>query len=360
MRMNVGAACALCAVFLLSLTTACEKADTKTVPEEKVYNVQVRPAEKRSLRPFVESIGTLYPNDEVTVSTEVDGILKSVLVDEGAPVSKDMLLAVVDDTDYNLEVKRAEAAVLQGEATLANTRLEFQRKESLYLKDLVPKQDLDNVATRLSLAEAEVDRAKAALALARQKLGKSKVYAPLAGFVRVKRVSRGEFVKNGSPLFMIIQSNPIKLRFTMTEADVGKVKIGQDVSMRVDALPEREFKGEVRTIYPSLDEKTRTLMVEALVPNPEGELKPGLFAKAVLFTGESRETVVIPITALLYEETRVKAFVEAEGRAKERRLKVGSKYGEFMEIVDGLAERENVVVAGQQSLSEGVKLNVAR
>jgi membrane fusion protein (multidrug efflux system) len=167
-------------------------------------------------------------------------------------------------------------------------------------------------------------------------------------------------VKNGTPLFVIIQSNPIKLRFTMTERDVGKVKNGQDVSLRVDAFPEREFKGEVTTIYPSLEEKTRTLLVEALVPNPEGILKPGLFAKVILYTGQAKETVVIPVTALLYEETKVKVFVEEKGHAKEKAVQVGSKYGEFMEIVGGLQGGEKVVVAGQQNLSEGGKLNVAR
>ncbi|MCX5907319.1 MAG: efflux RND transporter periplasmic adaptor subunit, partial [Deltaproteobacteria bacterium] len=149
-------------------------------------------------------------------------------------------------------------------------------------------------------------------------------------------------------------------RFTLAEKDVGRVQADQDVYLRVEAFPGREFQGKVRTIYPSLEEKTRTLLVEALVPNPEGLLKPGFFAKVVLYTGQGRETVVIPITALLYEEARVKVFVEEGGRAKEKFVKLGSKYGEVMEIVEGLQTGEKVVVAGQQNLSEGVKLNVAR
>ena len=343
-----------------SLCFGCEKGSSQPAPEQKIYNVQVRVAEKKPLRPFVEAIGTLYPNDEVTVSTEVDGILRELRVEEGDKVSKDMLLAVIDDTDYGLEVKRAEAALLQAEATVANTQSEFKRKETLYKKDLVPQQELDNVTTRVALAEAEVERAKAALALARQKLTKTKIFSPLAGFVRLKRVSKGEFVKNGNPLLVIIQSNPIKLRFTMSEKDVGKVKTGQEVSLRVDAFRGREFTGEVRTIFPNLDEKTRTLLVEALVPNSEGTLKPGLFANVTLYTGQAKEAVLVPITALLYEEAKVKVFVEEEGKAREKVVKLGSKYGELMEVVEGLQAGEKVVVAGQQNLSEGVKLNVAQ
>jgi RND family efflux transporter MFP subunit len=128
----------------------------------------------------------------------------------------------------------------------------------------------------------------------------------------------------------------------------------------VDAFPDREFKGNVSTIYPSLEEKTRTLLIEALVPNPEESLKAGLFAKATLYTGPVRETVVIPVTALLYEEAKIRVFVEEGGRAKEKPISVGGKYGERMEITDGLKEGEKVVVAGQQNLSEGVKVHVAR
>ena len=397
---------------VLLLLNACEKVSSIPVAEEKVYNVQVRAAEKRPLRPFVEAIGNLNPYDEVTVSTEADGILKDLKVDEGTKVPRDMLLAVIDDTDYRLETKRAEA-VLEGAdsrlqqlltgarpqeiqlakaevnqtlADMEKRKADMERAKKLYQDKYISAQEWDSARTayevavayhkkakenyalvvegprqeEIAAARAQLDQSQAGLSLARQKLSKTKIFSPLAGIVRVRKVSKGELVKNGTPLFVIIQSNPIKLRFTMTERDVGKVKNGQDVSLRVDAFPEREFKGEVTTIYPSLEEKTRTLLVEALVPNPEGILKPGLFAKVILYTGQAKETVVIPVTALLYEETKVKVFVEEKGHAKEKAVQVGSKYGEFMEIAEGLQGGEKVVVAGQQNLSEGGKLNVAR
>ena len=221
MRIMLRVACIVLSAFLfLWFLNACEKGDTKTIVEEKAYNVLVLAAERKPLRPFVEAIGTLNPYDEVTVSTEIDGILKDLLVDEGAKVSKGMLLAAIDDTDYTLEVKRAEAALRQSEATSANIQIDNKRKVGLYEKQLIAKQEIDDVSTRLALAEAEVDRAKAALSLARQKLSKAKILSPLAGFVRMKKVSKGEFVKNGNPLLIIIQSNPIKLRFTVTERDM--------------------------------------------------------------------------------------------------------------------------------------------
>ncbi|MBU4321533.1 MAG: efflux RND transporter periplasmic adaptor subunit, partial [Nitrospinae bacterium] len=307
----------LTASILIVMAPACKKKETKKT-EERSVNVRVQSVEEKALRPFVETIGTLNPNEEVIVSAEVDGILKDVRVDEGTVVSKGMLLSVIDDTDYSLEVKRAEAALRQAQATFENTKLEFGRKQSLYKEQLVTQQQFDDVSTRLSLAEADVERAKAALSLAKQKLIKTRIYSPLSGYIKEKKVSAGDYVRNGTNLFVIIQNNPLKLNFTVTEKDAGKLRRGQDLTFRVDAFPGREFKGKVSIIYPSLEERTRTLLIEAQVPNPAGILKPGLFAHVVLYTGAERNTVLVPIISLLYEGETIKVFVVEGDRVKER------------------------------------------
>lgn len=357
-------------IFLTPINSGCKKKEVKA-PPEKMINIQVQPAEKRPLRPFIETVGSLNPYEEVIVSAEVDGILKDIKVDEGTAVSKGTLLASIDDADYSLEVKRAEAALRQAEANLSNTRLEYQRKESLHKEELVTKQQFDDVSTRLSLAEAEVDRAKASLSLAKQRLSKTGIISPLSGVIKERKVEKGNYVRNGTPLFTIIQNNPIKLNFTVTEKDVGKLKIGQDVLLRVDALPEKEFQGKLSIVYPSLDEKTRTLQIEAQIPNPKGLLKPGLFAHVMLYTGSERDTIIVPVTALLYEADKIKIFIIEGDRAKERPVRIGQKYKlqskvgsqesgvrEFTEITEGVKEAETVVTVGQQNLFENAKVNI--
>ncbi len=346
-------------IMSLLIFTSCKKKTAKA-PAEKAINVQIQAAEKRALRPFIETVGTLNPYEEVIVSAEVDGILKEVRVDEGTVVTKGVVLAGIDDIEYILEVKRSEADLRQAEATLSNTKLEFQRKEALFKEQLVTQQQFEDVSTRLSLAEAELDRLRAALSLAKEKLKKTKMNSPLSGVVKERKVSAGDYVKSGDDLFVIIQNNPLKINFTVTEKNVGKVKKGQDVIFTVETFSGREFRGKVNIIYPSLEERTRTLQVEALVPNPEGLLKPSLFAHVMLYTGTTKDTIVVPITALLYEAEKVKIFVVEGDKAKEREVTIGRKYGEMMEIIKGLQEGEKVVVVGQQNLAEGVKVNVAR
>lgn len=351
-----------CAVLLtcsLLPVTGCGKKETKQV-RERIANVRVLPAEKRQLRPFVDAIGTLKAYDEVVVSSEVDGIVGNITVDEGSVVSRGAMLATIADTDYDLETKRSDATVKQAEASCDNIKLEYQRKQALYKEELITKQQLEDVSTRLSLAESQCDSAKAGLALAKAKLAKTKVASPLQGVIKEKKVSSGDYVKSGMPLFAVIHTDTLKLDFTVTEQDAAKIKVGQDVGFQVDSAPGKEYRGRVSIIYPHLDEKTRTLMVEALVPNRDHSLKPGLFARVTLYLGGARETIVIPVNAILYDESRTKIFVVEGNQAQGREVKIGAKYGNMQEVLAGLKEKETVVTVGQNNLAEGVKVNVAR
>jgi len=345
-------------LFVVLSIVGCQKDEKKVV--EQVVNVKVSAVESRSLRPFIGTIGTLKPYDEVILSSEIDGIVRKITIDEGSAVSKGMLLAEINDTDYRFEVNRAEASLKQTQASLANVKLEYERKSALYKEELVTKQQFDDVSARLAFTEGELDRVKATLALAKEKLIRTKIYSPLQGFVKEKKVSTGDYVRNGTPLSILIQSDPIKLNFTVPEKEVGKLKIAQDVSFNVDSMPGQEFKGHIKNIYPNVEERTRTLQVEALVPNRQYKLKPGLFAKVTLFTARATDRLVIPANSILYDNDKMKVFIVEGNIAKEKSIKIGGKYGEWIEVQEGLKKGDIVVTAGQNNLVEGVKVNVAR
>ncbi|MCX8030046.1 MAG: efflux RND transporter periplasmic adaptor subunit [Thermodesulfovibrionales bacterium] len=356
--------------FFITFITACSSKEKKAI-EEKIINVKAQSAEKRIVQPYIETTGSLIPYEEVIVSAEIDGIIKEIKVEEGSPVSKGTLIATINETDYDLDVKRNEAVLRQAQATLENVKLEFQRKSALYKEQLITQQQFDDVTTRLALAEAELERAKSTLFLSKQKLIKTKIYSPIDGFIKEKKVSAGNYARNGSNLFVIIKNNPIKLTFTVSEKDIGKLKKGQEITFRVDAYRDKDFKGKVNIIYPNLDEKTRSLQVEALSPNLDGLLKPGLFAKITLFTDEPKEAILIPAISLLYEAENIRAFIIEGDVAKRRNLKIGQKYKfsqktddkesrtiEYVEVIEGIKEAEIVVTAGQQNLSENTKVKI--
>ncbi|MBV6343433.1 efflux RND transporter periplasmic adaptor subunit [Candidatus Magnetobacterium casense] len=351
-----------CVVFMC-LLPGCKKGELPPAPAEKTINVITAPALKATLRAFVEATGSLEPFERVTVSSEVDGILSQLTVTEGARVSKGAVLARVNDSDLALSLKSAELAVTQAEASLTNLRGEFQRKSDLYKDQLVTKQQFDDISTRLAIAQAEVGRAKAAMELSRQRLDKTTIYSPLGGAVEVKKASAGDYVRNGTPLVTIIQTDPVKLNFTVPEKAARMLHKGQEVTFSVDALPQGQFIGKVSVIYPVVDKKTRTLEVEALVSNADGALRPGYFAHVTLYTGQPREVIAVPATALLYEGDSVKLYVVDGDKAGQVLVKVGQSFadensGELTEITQGITAGQSVVVVGQQGLFDGARVKV--
>ncbi|KJU83049.1 Secretion protein HlyD [Candidatus Magnetobacterium bavaricum] len=349
----------------------CKKSEAPQTPVEKTINVITTPALKTTLRPFVQTTGSIEAFERVTVSSEVDGILLQLTVTEGARVSKGAMLARVNDSELVLSLKSAELAVTQAEASLTNLRGEFQRKNALYKDQLVTKQQFDDITTRLTIAEAEFERAKAAMMLSRQRLDKTIIYSPLNGAVEVKKASAGDYVRNGSPLVTIIQTDPLKLNFTVTEKAARTLHKGQEVIFRVDALPQGQFTGKVNVIYPSVDKKTRTLEVEALVNNADGVLKPGYFAHVMLYMEKPRDVIAVPATALLYEGDSVRLYVVDGDKAGQVTVKVGQSFTdekstdapgrtwlELTEITQGITAGQSVVVVGQQGLFDGAKVKV--
>lgn len=337
---------------------ACKKKDAAQA--ERLVNVNVWTAETKKVQPYLETTGTLKADEEVLVSAEVDGVIKRVLVDEGTSVGAGTLLAEINETDYRLDWTRTEAAFRQAQASLANTKAEYGRKESLFRDELITRQQFDDISTRVSLAEAELERVKATLAISRERLSRTKIYSPLAGAVKEKRLSAGDFVRNGMPVLQIIKINPLKLNFTVSEKDVASLKKGQDITFTVDAYPDKNFQGKVSLLYPNVEERTRTLQAEATVPNADRALKPGYFARIRIFTQAPRDAVVIPVTALMYDDSTIRVFVIEGDKARARVVKTGNKYGDVVEVIEGVNEKERVVVVGQNNLSEGVKVNVAR
>ena len=345
-------------IMVCFMLVACTK-EKKEQPERAV-NVRIATAEKKKIQPYLETTGTLKADEEVTVSSEVDGIVRQIKVDEGSSVNKGTLLVEINEIDYVLDWKRSEAALKQTEANLANAQAEYKRKNTLYQEELITRQQFDDITTKIALADAEMDRAKATLAISKEKLARTKVYSPLTGAVKEKRVSIGDYVRNGTPLLQLIKINPLKLNFTISEKDAASIKIGQEVAFSVDSYADKKFKGRVSLLYPNVEEKTRTLQAEALVPNADHLLKPGFFASTLIYTAAPRAVVLAPITALLYDNAVIRIFVVDGDKARERVIKIGGKYGEFIEVLEGLKEMEQIVVVGQNNLSEGVKVNVAR
>jgi membrane fusion protein, multidrug efflux system len=351
---------AVITTILISIIFISGCASKEKPKDEKMINVKVGEVIKKTVTPYIETVGTLKPFEEIVISPEVDGIVGSIGFDDGKTVKKGDVLAQIKDTDFKLDLMRAEAGLRQAEASLENTKTEYQRKEALLKEELVTRQQFDDVSTRQVIARNDYDKAKATLELARERLAKTKIICPVNGSIKEKRINAGDFARASVPIAVIVLVDPLKLSFTVSENNVSRVKKGQTVAFTVDAFRGREFGGKVNTIFPGLDERTRTLTVEALVSNRDGDLKAGFFAKVRMYTGIEKEAVLIPTTAIVYDESKSKVFILVDNVAHEKLVKTGDTYGDMIEVIEGLSGGERLIVTGQNNLAEGIKVNILK
>jgi RND family efflux transporter MFP subunit len=345
--------------------------------------VKVEPAGERQVARTVIATGTLAAEDQVVLGFQVPGRLSELLVDLGSRVRRGQPLARLDPTDFRLRVEQAEAAlrqarvrvgltpegtdnrvnieetavVAQARAVLVEARLTRERMVKLWEQQLVARAQLDAAVAALQVAEAryqdaveEVRNRQAVLAqrrseleLARQQLADTTLTSPIDGAVRERRASVGQYLAAGTPVATVVQLDPLRLRVAVPERDAADVRPGQNVRLTVEG-DSASYGGRVVRLSPAIEEQSRTLLVEAEIPNPRGALRPGAFAKAEITTDAGHPVVVVPASAIVTFAGIDKVLAVADGRAVEKRVQLGRRLGEHVEVVSGLGKGEAVVV----------------
>jgi RND family efflux transporter MFP subunit len=358
--------------------------------------VRVVEAKEEVVDRVVEITGTLGGAEEVTVSAEVDGRVERVAADLGDTVAKGGLLVQLQSTTPRLLAEQAEADYLQAlarlavddanldtvdpnklasvkraEADLEEARRNERRVSELFKKGVVTQNDLDTIETRARVAEAAAQAAhedaaaavatakakRAALGLARKRLADTSVSSPLAGVVSERLVSLGELVKAGQPVARVVVGDPLKLRGDVPERYAGAVKPDMGVKIEVDAIG-LSADGKISRVGPSVASSSRTFRVEALVPNADGKLKPGLFSTARVVVGADERVIALPETAVSAVAGVTKVFVLDDGHAKERKVDVLRKRGSDALVAGEVKAGDKVITTGIARLFDGAEVKV--
>lgn len=390
---------ALIAVVLCTaaILTACAdpSAEQAGGPKQAAKTVKTEMVRQESVRRTLEVVGTLAAEDQVTVSSEVDGVVRRVLTDLGDRVKAGQALVEIDreKLQYNLDQQRATHAraltkygasepdslpkaeetpdVRRAAAEQAQARQNFERAAELHKRQLISQQLLDDADTTLRLKRAaydaalqeaknlraDIDASGAAMKLAERQLRDTSIRAPFDGYIQQRMVSLGELVKAQTPVMTVVRVDPLKLRAEIPERMAPWVKIGQPVSLRVDAYPDKNFTATVSRISPGVNTQTRTFAFEALAPNPEAILKPGTFARVRLETSLVEQVLTIPYAAMQYRYGVYRAFTVAGDKLQSRELKTGDRVGDRMEILDGLSRGDRVALTDVDTLTDGMKIS---
>jgi membrane fusion protein, multidrug efflux system len=291
-------------------------------------------------------VGSLGANEQVVVRPEVAGRIKSIHFKEGEVIAKDALLFRLDDA-----IRRAE--LVQAEAKLNLAKRNAQRARSLFDRGAGTQRAQEET-------ETDLETTAAALQLARAQLEKTEIRAPFAGILGLRLVSVGAYVEAGRDLVHLDSVDPIKVDFRVPERFFSKVRVGQTVRVAVEAFGEESFIGEVYATAASVDRDGRSLAVRARIPNSEGRLRPGLFAKVVLTIASRPDAIVVPEQAVVTAGKGPSVFVVVDGKAVARMVTTGQRMAGRVEIVDGLRPGDVVVTAGQLKIRDGSPVAVAK
>jgi RND family efflux transporter MFP subunit len=345
--------------------------------------VKIARAVEAKVARAVSATGTLAAEDQVVLGTKVIGRLGEISVDLGSRVRKGQPIARIDPSDYRLRVDQAEAAlqqarvrlglpaegtsdkidpeqtatVRQAAASLKEARLTHDRMAKLWENNYIARAELDAAVAQLAIAESQYQNAleevrirqgllfqrRSELAIARQQLTDTVIISPMDGAVSERQGSVGQYLIAGAPVVTLVRMDPLRLRLPVPERQAGSVRVGQAVELTVEG-DSRRYSGRVVRLSPAISENNRTLLIEAEVPNKDGGLRPGSFAKADIIVEAGEQIVTVPRDAIITFAGIDKVLTVAEGQAVEKRVRTGRRIGDQIEIVEGVTAGFQVIV----------------
>jgi membrane fusion protein (multidrug efflux system) len=306
--------------------------------------VEVDTVLREPITDVVELVGQLEAEESVMIKAETDGTIESIEFLEGSRAAKGELL-------FRLRDDEQKARLRESQAGLTMAQQDYERAKTLRSHQTISQAELDRAQSNWLQAEAERD-------LAEVMLQRTEIRAPFDGVLGARLVSPGDRVDRNTDLVPLESVDPLRLVFTVPEIAVAVARPGIPLAVGVAPLPNESFPGEVYFVAPSLDPRTRRLLLKAWVPNPEGKLRPGLFANIRVQIARHEGALTVPETAVAYDTQGPHVWRVNEANHAERvAVEVGIRQKGRAEIVaDGLAENDRVVSAGTHKVFPGATI----
>lgn len=310
-------------------------------------------AEQGPMARWLEGIGTLAAVHQVMVSAEVEGRVTAISFEPGAEVKQGQLLVQLNDAP-----ERAQIATYEAQQRLAQSNLE--RANTLVKRDFGTRASVDQYQAELDQAEAGILQSEAIVA-------QKQIEAPFAGKLGIRQVELGQHVSPGTTLVTLTALDDLYVNFTLPEQTQGQLTLGAPVEIRVDAWPGRVFQARLTTVEPQVDPATRTIRLQATLPNPDGLLVPGMFANARLVLPPTPDVVTVPETAVTQTLYGDSVFVVKEEpgpdgkpvqKAVQTFVKTGPVHDGRIAILEGVAAGDQVVASGQLKLQSGAPVQI--
>jgi len=311
--------------------------DTQSDGPQSVDTVAVA---RQSMPVTIRSVGTARAAESVALTSEVEGRVESIHFEAGNRVA-------ASDVLVRLESREERAAVSEAQARVRRASADLERERQLSQPKVVSESRLDQLAAELGVAQGQLEAARA-------RLHNHTLRAPFAGRIGLRDVSPGAYVGTGTTIATLVDLDPIRLRFSVPDGVVGYLRPGLGVEARTDAYPQRLFAGDVAAVDTAFEVETRSLMVEAHLPNPDGALRPGMLLNVELIIDRRRDALVVPEAALVLRGDESYVYRVSDGTARRVAVRTGQRRAGLVEIRAGLAAGDRVVLRGVQKVQDGV------
>jgi membrane fusion protein (multidrug efflux system) len=315
-------------------------------PEETTTAVPVEVASVKvgEASAFFSGTASLEAEDEATVVARVGGVVEEIFVEEGTPVQAGQALARLDDERLRLEVERANVE-------LAKLERVYERTQKMYDKQLVSAEQFEQI-------RSDFETQKVARDLAQMQLEYATVRAPISGVVSTRHIKAGNMIRENDPAFRVTDFDPLRAVMHVPERELNKLREGQMATLQFDALPGEVFSGRVKLISPTVDPETGTFRAIVEVRDPSRQVKPGMFGRVRIQYDQRMGALLIPKQAVLEEDDESAVFVVRDSMAIRRVVTTGYTSDDRIEILDGVAEGERIVITGQATLQDSAKVEV--
>jgi RND family efflux transporter MFP subunit len=382
----------VCYVASASLIVSCSSNAAKDGPDSiAAPTVAAAKVLRTDLTRALAVTAEFRPYQVIDVHAKVSGYVKRIYVDVGDRVKEGQLIAVLEIPELQDDVQTAEASVSKSQEEIRRAQADLERTQSAHevehlassrLVDvsktrpgLVAQQEVDDAVGRDRVAEAQVATAKATLSTADQQLrvaqadrervrtlfAYAQIKAPFAGVITKRYADTGSMIQSGissqtqsMPLVTLAQDNLLRLVIPVPESAVSRIRLGSPVEVSVSTL-EKKFEGKVARFADQVDMATRTMHTEVDVPNPSGELVPGMYASASLVLNNERNALAVPVQALTRAEDRITVLlIDKNNKLEERPVKIGVEAPDQVEILSGLEEGDLVVIGNRSQLQPGM------
>jgi RND family efflux transporter MFP subunit len=328
------------------ITTSCS--NTETVKEKTAIDVKVLSTQKTEVFTGQSFSGTIEESSASTISFSVGGTVKTIDVSPGQRIAKGQLIATLDPT-------QVQSAFDAAEATLNQAKDAYDRLAKLHDNNSLPEIQWVEVESKLKQAQSAYD-------ISRKNLKDTRLYAPFSGYVKDKSVEVGTNVVPGMPVIDLVTIDNVKVCISVPETEISKISIGNDVNIQVPALENRIFVGKINEKGVSANSLSRSYEVKAVVRNSDNSLLPGMLC-TLFWTGDggNESAILVPTNVVqLDNSNRNFVWVAADGKAVKKYVELGQFAGDKVIVVSGLYEGENLIVEGQQKVSDSMKVNIIK